>query len=127
MKRLISILIFVSFACGSASPKRQLDLYPSPTINPTQTQRIVIFTQTPDLTSTPIFIVVSQTPTSNELCVSADEAVWLRPSPSIDNYPIVPVANGTRLHDLGGRVGSWDFVALGDKRGWIYGEFLKPC
>ena len=124
------VLTLVTLACGSSAPRRKLDLYPSPTIIPTQTARVIIISQTPEKTMVPDKKqpqISTQTPIIACFTVSASEAVYLRPAPNADNYPIMPIPNGTQVHDLGGRVGSWNFVALGDKQGWVNGEYLQPC
>jgi hypothetical protein len=61
------------------------------------------------------------------ICVLADEAVYLRPSVSNEYYPILPLRNGSRLIDLGGRTGRWWFVQYEDKQGWVYGIYLDEC
>jgi hypothetical protein len=120
----ISILVLAMLACGGTAP-RELVLYPSPTANSTQTPYLVEITTTPLPTQTPVIILV--TPEAGSLCVSALEAVHLRPSPDDDNYPITAVPNGTELIDLGGRSGSWYFVSLGTEQGWIHKNFLQEC
>lgn len=125
-KFLIFIPLLISLACGNTAP-RKLSLYPSATVEfvPTQTERVVIWTQTAAASPTPKVIVVSETPVvAGEFCVSALVAVYLRPSPNLKNYPITEIPNGTRLKDLGGRDGNWAFVEFGDKRGWVHEDYL---
>ncbi len=121
------VLLLVSLACSSGAPRR-LDLYPTPTIIPTQTERLVVWTQTPNATFTAVVVVVSATPNAPVmLCVSASESVYLRPSPNADNYPLATLPNGTHLQDLGGRSGNWRFVATPAMRGWVNDGFLEVC
>lgn len=129
MKRLLFVLTLITLACGSTAP-RHLDLYPTETTLPTQTARVVVISATPDFTPQPAKIPVQTAtfqPIPHCFTVSATVAVFLRPSPSTDNYPIMPIPNGVQVHDLGGRIGIWDFVALGDKQGWVNSEYLNPC
>lgn len=121
---LVAMTVFV-LACGGTAP-RKLELYPTPTVDPTQTPIFVVWTGTPDVTYTPIVVVVTQTPRVAELCVNV-EAVYLRPAPNTVNYPVAPVPNGEKVRDLGGRDGAWAFVALGSKQGWIKLEYLGTC
>lgn len=110
-------------ACGAAAPRR-LELYPSPTPNATQTPMIV------EVQSSPVVVVVevtvSSTPTGKP-CVNAAVAVHLRPSASDQNYPIMVIPNGTELRDLGGRSEKWMFVQIGDKHGWVHGDYVQSC
>jgi hypothetical protein len=126
------ILVLTLLACRvtpSTLPDR-VELYPSATPNATQTALVIVeqITTTPEPTQTPNIIVLTQTP--NELvgfCVSALVAVHLRPSPSVSNYPIQVITNGTELVDLGGRSedGQWAFVALGQSQGWVNLDYLE--
>jgi len=130
MNRLILLFGFLALgvlACGSTEPRPKLNLYPTVTIIPTQTPRFIVWTQTPNATYTPVVVVVSPTPNSKTLCVSANVAVYLRPSPSSENYPITSIPNGSSVRDLGGRSGDWYFVALGDVQGWVNSEYLNDC
>jgi hypothetical protein len=122
----LSVLAVSVLACGGA-PRKQLVLYPSPTVEATQTAFVqtVVATKVVQITTTPV-PSITITPV-RQLCVSADEAVYLRPSASIDNYPIVQLGNGTEVVDLGGRDGDWLFVQVDDKRGWINGKYLSAC
>jgi ABC-type glycerol-3-phosphate transport system substrate-binding protein len=106
-----------------------------------QTDRFTFWTPTPNASPTPIVvevietqvIVVEITPTPippqevEKMCVSAVEAVYLRPSPSDDNYPIMSLPNGAELTDLGGRDGSWLFVQYGDAQGWVHQNYISGC
>lgn len=123
------VLVVASLACNlSPSESRTLDLYPSPTPATTSTPFIVQITTTPAPTQTPIVIVVSPTSKSVYLCVTTDENVYLRPSPNIENYPLLPLPKGSRLKDSGSRSGSWAFVAFGNnKSGWVNSEYTEPC
>ena len=121
----LTILVLV-LACGRTAPK-QLNLYPSPTVEASTTSWIVQITTTPNATQTPFFVVVSPTPNASLLCVDALVALYLRPSPNEESYPIQAVPNGTHLLDLGGRSGKWIYVQLGDKQGWVSSDYLKHC
>lgn len=131
MKRIIlvlGILVLGVLACGNPPEARpKLNLYPTVTIVPTQTPVVVVWTQTPNSTTTPVILLVTPTPNPSFFCVSANAAVYLRPSPSDDNYPIMPVPNGSIVRDLGGRSGVWFFVSIDDKSGWINSAYLKGC
>lgn len=127
----ILALILANVACGRTETRR-LELYPSPTVLPTQTERVVVHTSTPLSTYTPIVQVVTSTPEpSGYLCVIAAESVYLRPSPGVGNYPITPLPLGARLADLGGRNenddGSWAFVVFGRARGWVNTDYVESC
>lgn len=123
MTRLILILSLAALACGGSATRRTLILYPSPTANASQTPYVVKETA-PPLVMT---VVVTQTEISNTLCVSASVAVYLRPSPGGDYYPIVALPNGARVNDLGGRSGSWLFVRYQRYQGWVNGRYLGEC
>lgn len=123
----VFVAAVVSLACGSENPRR-LELYPSPTVVPTQTERIVVWTSTPELTHTPVVKIVTGTPENTVfLCVSADEAVYLRASPDTEFHPIAPLPNGTKVTDTKTRSGNWAFVQLGEDAGWINTKYLKEC
>lgn len=124
---LVYVLVAVSLACGGSYTPKTLDLYPTSTSNPTQTPNIVKIeiTTTPLPTSVPI--VVSATAESGFLCVTAVENVYLRPTPSMENSPIVALPENTRLEDRGSRSGNWLFVAVKDKVGWVNSAYVKPC
>jgi hypothetical protein len=106
-----------------------------------QTDRFTFWTPTPNASPTPIVvevietqvILVEITPTPvppqevEKMCVRALVAVYLRPSPSNDNYPIMPLPNGAELADLGGRDGNWRFVQYGDAQGWVHGIYVGKC
>lgn len=126
----IFFLVLASLACGSKAEEWQMrgwTVTPSPTANTqaTQTPYIVEITNTPAPTELP---TVTPNPTAiSYLCVTANEAVNLRPSPDASYYPIDPLKNGTKVEDLGARDGNWVFVKVGDKQGWINGEYLGAC
>lgn len=132
MKRisLYAVILLIVLACRTGNPNRRLNLYPSPTSEalPTQTERVRLITAVPP---TPVVVQITTTPkptkSLDKLCVSATEAVHLRPSPSTENYPIVELKNGTEVVDLGGRNGDWLFVEVGNKRGWINGKYIGQC
>lgn len=124
----LALLVLAILSCNLApSESKVLDLYPTPTSVITQTPVFVLITTTPANTPTPLVVVVSPTPESKFLCVTADENVYLRPSPSMVNHPIVPLPRGTRIADSGSRSGSWAFVKVGDYSGWVNTLWTKPC
>jgi hypothetical protein len=124
----MAVLMLVTLACGSTAPRTPIVLYPSPTVDATQTpiylQVPVEVTKVVELTTV---VEVTATARAETLCVQASEAVYLRPSPSDDNYPIVALPNGAQLVDLGGRDGSWYFVQLGDRSGWVNSNYLAAA
>jgi hypothetical protein len=122
----VLVLVLVSLACGGQAPRRELNLWPTATPNATQTPIVVEVVETQ-------VIVVEITPTPaptqavEKMCVSATVAVYLRPSPSDQNYPITSLPNGAELIDLGGRDGSWLFVQYGDSQGWVNEGYVGDC
>ena len=123
------LLVVASLACRlSPTEPRELNLYPSPTLVATQTPIFVQITTTPPATTTPIVIVATSTDElAATFCVSAVDAVHLRPSPATTNYPIVALPNGEKVEDLGGRSGKWWFISVGDKQGWVDSGYLSEC
>lgn len=125
---LLMLLVLAILSCNLApSESKVLDLYPTPTQAITQTAFIVQITTTPPPTPTPLVVVVSSTPESGYLCVTADENVYLRPSPSMENHPIVPLPRGTRIADSGSRSGNWAFVKVDEYSGWVNTLWTTPC
>lgn len=144
MKR-VSIAFFVLtvsvLACktGDTAARQRVfaDLYPSPSSE--ARVRVITATPLPTLpTSTPIVVVQTTTPvppkpvstTENEinwLCVTAQEAVYLRPSPSVMNYPITELESGQKVKLEGGADGLWLFVTVDDKAGWVNKTYLGEC
>jgi hypothetical protein len=123
----IIILLLGVLACGQTTP-RQLSLYVSATAEIAVTPLMVQITTTPNVTQTPNVVVISATPAAlGVFCVNAPVAVHLRPSPNAENYPIMAIPNGTQVVDLGGRSGDWVFVELGDKQGWVNGDYVGVC
>jgi hypothetical protein len=122
------VLVFASVACGTPAEEWQLrgwtvtphptslETLPTETPLPTQTPFIVEITNTPLLTSVPV-----------NLCVNAEVAVYLRPSASDENYPIMPLPNDVTLTDLGGRSENWIFVSYEEKQGWVHGDYVGDC
>lgn len=129
----LSIVALVSVFCGQPAEQWQLRGWTQtpPLAEPTQTERVVIYTTTPVYTYTPLVKIVTETPSPEYLCVTAIENVNLRPSPGTENYPITPLPFGAKLVDLGGRDeatdGSWAFVSFGRKRGWVNLAYLENC
>lgn len=123
MRRLFFILAVSTLACGSQTPRR-LELYPSVTPDPTQTPFVLEVTKevVRQITNTP-----EPTESTVLLCVDASESVYLRPSPSTDNYPVTSLPNGEQVVDLGGRDGDWMFVRWQDKAGWVNQDYLEKC
>jgi len=107
---------------GQVTPRRELVLYPSETPAETQTPYVQIITE-PAKT---VIVVVTHTAESlPNLYVSAAVAVYLRPSPSTDNYPIIELPTGAQVVDLGGRSGDWLFVEWRGYRGWVYARYVE--
>jgi hypothetical protein len=125
------VIVLANIACSKSAPTDRprlvLEFSPTPTLVPTQPTK-VLATQTPiieivEITSTPL-------PTSantSELCVIADEAVYLRPSPSATYYPLDPLPKDSRVIFTGTKDGNWLFVDYGDQSGWINGKYLGNC
>jgi hypothetical protein len=118
-------ILLAMLACRvSPAEPRTLNLYPSETPDATQTAVVVRIT-------VPVIVQITNTPEPTGepvvLCVVAQTAVHLRPSPSNDNYPIEALKNGSRLTDLGGRDGAWLFVRVGTTEGWVHGDFVQEC
>ncbi len=128
---LLMLLVLAILSCNLAPRESKvLDLYPTPTSVITQTPVFVQITTTPLPTLptvTPLVVVVSSTPESKFLCVTADENVYLRPSPSMVNHPIVPLPRGTRIADSGSRSGNWAFVKVDNYSGWVNTLWTTPC
>jgi hypothetical protein len=124
------VIVFVVACSREGMPtRRPLNLYPTPTVAATQTP-IYMEVEVPVTQVVEKKIVVEVTPTpqaTGRLCVSATVAVYLRPSPSDDNYPIMPLPNSSVLTDLGGRDGDWLFVQFSDKTGWVNGSYVGAC
>lgn len=123
------VLVMAIMACRTSPPeRRELNLYPSPTTEATQTPVVVQITTTPPFTYTPIVIEVTNTPKPVEkLCVSALETVHLRPSANTLGYPILVLENGTVVEDLGGRDGKWFYVRYVETQGWVDSNYLTAC
>lgn len=114
-------LVLATLACGT---------YVTPTPTQTANTPIVTATVVPTLFSTPTEVLAVETVTPKSvgsLCVSANVAVHLRPSPSTENYPIMALPNGAKVTELGGRDGNWYFVSYEDKQGWVNGIYLSEC
>lgn len=125
-------LVVALCACQRGTSDSERIVFPTNTSPATQTPIYVPITTTPVFTYTPIVIEVTSTPEPDGyLCVTASEAVYLRPSPSVDNYPITPLPLGAKLRDFGGREdnddGSWAFVQFGSRRGWVNSSYVQIC
>ena len=121
------VLALSILACRTGNPERRLNLYPSPTSEATQTPVIVEVTTTPAPT-TYVIVTATAVPTvSIQLCVSAEKAVNLRPSPDERGYPILQLRKGDQVTDLGGRDETWIYVQYLDKQGWINKKYLSNC
>lgn len=126
---LLVVLPLAILACRTGNPDRKLNLYPSPTSDATQTPVIqtVVSTKVVQITTTPIPTVPTFTSTPiSKLCVSAVEAVHMRPAPSMESN-MTELPNGAEVTDLGGRSREWLYVEWEGKRGWINGKYLKNC
>lgn len=122
----LGVLGVALLACGGQAP-RKLDLYPSQTALPTQTERVVIWTQTPNATPLPVYVQITNTPNAIFVCVVAVETVYLRPAPNAQNYPVTALPNGSQLLDMGGRDGNWTFVEYNHQRGWVNSTYIENC
>lgn len=133
MKRILLPLgiLIVILACrtGPSERSERPNLYPTPTENPTQTPVVVRVKETVVViqTTTPKPTMTIRPTEEVRLCVTATEAVHLRPSPSTENYPILQLERGEEVVDLGGRNSIWMFVQYRDKRGWVNGNFVEEC
>ena len=123
----VLFLVVMLISCKKETADDQGIVFWTPSAPPTQTPWVLEITTTPVYTYTPIVKEVTSTPKPEYLCVTAVETVHLRPSPSVQNYPITVLQNGTRLTDLGGRSGNWAFVSNGEEQGWINLDFVKNC
>jgi glucose/arabinose dehydrogenase len=127
---VVALAIFiVAQACASQSTRTPFVFWtatPSPS-NATQTPVLVEITKVVQITVTPQPTAKPTMTRQIKLCVTAIEAVHLRPAPNDDNYPITTLTNGVEVVDKGGRDGEWTFVEVGDKQGWVYAEYIKPC
>lgn len=117
-------LAIAALACstGPTTPRPNIWNTSTPVVVTAQVTKITIVTTTP--------VVIEVTPTSRppiHLCVVADEAVYLRPSPSVDNYPITEMVRNSQVVDLGGRSGTWLFVRYGTYDGWVNLRYVKEC
>jgi biopolymer transport protein ExbD len=122
----VVLLVLVSVACRRGETER-VNLFPSPTPDATQTPVYVQVTQVVQITVTPQPTAKPTMTRQIKLCVTAIETVYLRPSASENNYPVTTLTNGVEVVDKGGRDGEWIFVEVGDKQGWVYAEYIKPC
>ena len=125
MKRIVFtvfLLVLATISCRTGSSERSVNLFPSATVTFANTITPIVPTQTA------VIVVVSATPKpSVGKCVNAIVAVYLRPSPSNENYPIMVLPNSVEVIDLGGRSGKWLFVQYNDKQGWVHSEYLQTC
>ena len=122
----VAFLVLVSVACRRGETER-VNLFPSPTPDATQTPVLVEVTKV-------VQITVTQQPTAKptmtrqiKLCVTAQEAVHLRPSPDTEGHPITVLKNGSEVTDLKGRKGEWLYVEVEDKRGWVHEKYVGQC
>lgn len=125
----ILLLVVAHLACGSPAPDyvlRGWTVTPSVVAQPSQTPFVVKETVVVAHQET-VVVVAHVTPTPGRLCVVAQEAVYLRPSPSTDNHPIVPLLSREEVLDLGGRSGTWIFAQVRDKQGWVQGKYVGEC
>lgn len=122
----LNALALAVLACNTGNPDRKLNLYPSSTPTsavPTQTAIVmeIVNTVVVQITTTPV-------PTSRTYkCISAVEAVYLRPSPSTENYPIKQLEKGVEVVDIGGKIGEWIFVEVNGVRGWVNQKYMEEC
>lgn len=129
----LNVLALAILACGSSveSPDRQATLraalYPSPTPDATQTPVLVEVTKVVQITVTSQPTAKPSPTRQIKLCVTAQEAVHLRPSPDAIGYPIAELKNGSEVTDLKGRKGEWLYVEVEDKRGWVHEKYVEEC
>jgi len=119
------VLVVATLACGTPAEEWELrgwTVTPSLSQPATTTPTLVVATQTPF-----IIEVTNTNQPADILCIVAQEAVNLRPSPNITGYPIVALKNGEKVIDLGGRSGTFMFVQIGDKQGWVHGDYVRAC
>lgn len=123
---MAGFLLWLSIlACGTPAEEWQMrgwTVTPSPEdststpVTPTQTPFILVVSATPEPTKTEV-----------QLCITAQEAVYLRPSPNASYYPIDPLSKGTRVSLTGARDGDWVFVNVDSKSGWIHSDYVGSC
>lgn len=130
MNRALVALVVLGLALLACSGMGDLvvTVTPAPTNAPTETELVALVTpsatpeiptETPNASPTPELVGVST------CTVSANVAVWMRPSPSTENYPIVELPNGTLVEDLGGKSGDWLFLRWEDKEGWVRSGYVE--
>jgi hypothetical protein len=122
-------LVLAQVACGTPAEEWELrgwTVTPAPS-NATQTPVLVEITKVVQITVTPQPTAKPTMTRQIKLCVTAIETVYLRPSASENNYPVTTLTNGVEVVDRGGRDGEWIFVEVGDKQGWVYAKYVKPC
>lgn len=122
------LILVVAQGCGSQEVRTPFVFW-SPTPDFTQTPIVVEVVRTAVVvwTTTPVPTETKVSEQIIKLCVTATEAVHLRPSPSTENYPILQLERGEEVVDLGGRNSIWMFVQYRDKRGWVNGNFVEEC
>jgi hypothetical protein len=126
------VLVVAQLACGQPAEEWQLRGW---TVTPSQTLMVAQPTQTPVVVQETVVVVAQQTvvvvaqvtPTPANLCVVAQEAVYLRPAPNSDFYPIDPLTNGTEVLLTGSKDGDWVFVIVGVRSGWVKSNWLGDC
>lgn len=123
------VILVVAQACAGQSTRTPFVFWTStlPPSNATQTPVLVEVTKV-------VQITVTSQPTAKptmtrqiKLCVTAQEAVHLRPSPDTIGYPIAELKNGSEVTDLKGRKGEWLYVEVEDKRGWVHEKYVGQC
>ena len=136
MKRIMIALLIVVLgilACGNPAPEyvlRGWTVTPTKFVDATNTPLVIYVevTNSPEPTQTPELVIITQT--SNAvvtLCVTASDAVYLRPSPDATYYPLKPLVKGTVVIYKGTHNGEWKFVEVEDGAGWINSEYLGTC
>jgi hypothetical protein len=124
----VTALVVAQLACAAPADRGPVVLYPSATPNATQTPVVVtVVAQVTVVAHQTVVAQVTTTPRGDKYCVTAEETVYLRPSPSTDNYPVVALAHGAVVAHLGGRNGDWMFVQYEDKTGWVNKDYIGDC
>ena len=136
----IAVLLISSLACGSQggsqdvlddlyastpSVRPTLDLFPPPPTSVVVEKEVLVY-ETVTVIETVFATVEVDKEYTDRLCVTA-ENVYLRPTPSMENYPITALENGDELTDTQSRDGQWAFVYFNDLSGWVSLSWVETC
>jgi len=135
LKYRIALLLFVitSIACGSSVPRKPLELYPTPNALPTQTERVIVWTQTPNALPTAIIMVITATPnatrTPNTSTVTALQALNVRGGRDAEARILVTLPTGLIVEVMGECTDGWALITFpktnGIDTGWVNADFLS--